>query len=59
MSEEVESTTVKVKFIREVDYKGAGFAKGVEAELEPHIAARLIASGDAIEVEARAKKTKD
>lgn len=56
MSEATEEvTTVKVKFIREVNYKGVGFAKGIEADLEPHIAERQIAEGNAVAVEPKAK----
>lgn len=62
MSEETVATaeeavpTVRVKFIRPVDYKGVGFAKGVEADLEPHIAERQIAEGNAVEVAAKPEK---
>jgi hypothetical protein len=45
MSEKAETT--KVKILNAVDYKGVGFAKGATVELEPHIAARLIADGNA------------
>lgn len=56
MSEAVE--TIKVKFIREVNYKGVGFANGVEADLEPHVAERQIAEGNAVAVEAKPAKGK-
>lgn len=46
MSEEKAEVT-KVKILNAVDYKGVGFAKGATVELEPHIAARLIADGNA------------
>ena len=58
MSEATEVTTVKVKFIREVNYKGVGFANGVEADLEPHVAKRQIAEGNAVAVEAKPAKGK-
>jgi hypothetical protein len=46
MAEE-KTITTKVKMLREVNFKGAGFAKGATVELEPHIAARLISDGNA------------
>lgn len=57
MAEET-TPTVKVKFIREVNYKGVGFAKGAEVDLEPHIAERQIADGNAVAVEGKPEKKK-
>ena len=59
MSEENTETTecVKVKFLREVDFKGVGFAKGATAELEAFVAERMIAGGHAAVVTKEAKET--
>jgi hypothetical protein len=57
MSEE-KAVLTNVKFLRQVDYKGAGFAKGVIADLEPHVAERLIADGHAEAVEEKAASKK-
>ena len=56
MAEETE--TKKVKITHSVDYKGVALKAGVEADLETHIADRLIANGYAAEVEAKGKKEK-
>jgi hypothetical protein len=39
--------TTKIKFIRGVHYKGAEFKAGSTAEVEPAIAERIVAEGNA------------
>lgn len=59
-AEAVKVETTKVKFLRDVDYKGVGFAKGAAVDLETRIADRQIAEGNAVAVteEKADKKTK-
>jgi hypothetical protein len=49
--------TTKIKFIRGVNYKGAEFKAGATAEVEPHVAERIIADGNA-EIAARNRRKK-
>jgi hypothetical protein len=51
-----KAETKKVKFIRGVSFKGVDFKAGATAEVEPHVADRLIASGDAEEATEKAPK---
>jgi len=46
MADEKPETT-KVTFIRGVSYKDVEFKAGATADLEPHVAERLIADGHA------------
>jgi hypothetical protein len=48
--------TKTIKFTRIVNYKGIEFKAGATADLEPHIADRIIADGNAEEVESKKAK---
>jgi hypothetical protein len=48
--------TTKIKFIRGVHYKGAEFKAGSTAEVEPAIAERIVAEGNAEVVTEKAAK---
>lgn len=48
--------TTKIKFIRGVNYKGAEFKAGSVAEVEPSVAERIIADGNAEAVAEKASK---
>jgi hypothetical protein len=53
---EEKAETTKIKFIRGVQYKGVDFKAGAVADVEPHVAARLIADGNAESAEEKKAK---
>ena len=57
-AKEEKPETTKVTFIRGVQYKGVDFKAGAVAELEPHVAERLIADDHAaVADEKKSKKS--
>jgi hypothetical protein len=51
-----ETNTVKIKAIRPIIYKDISIDEGKTADVEPHVAERLIAGGHAEQVAEKAPK---